>query len=194
MARARWARLYTTTDGSEGITLLDLDDATATEGSRLPLRKSVRAVAFSAATEFALVLHHRVPGDPDEPGIPEWARIDRQEGYSIIDLTNGFTRLQITPAEPRADGFVIDDAGERLLVALRRDATDVRTLQVVDLVTFAVDEVSLLAPPTTLGTFPALERAFVGQEAEGGRVSFYLWPTRETYTVAGFELGAGVRR
>ena len=49
-------------------------------------------------------------------------------------------------------------------------------------------------PPTTVGVFPALDRAFVGQESDGGRVTFYLWRTRETHTVAGFELAAGIRR
>ena len=81
-----------------------------------------------------------------------------------------------------------------MLVALRDDARGVAAMQIMDLATFAVDELPLLAPPTTIGTFPDLERAFVGQEADGGRVSFYLWPTEQTQTVAGFELGAGVRR
>ena len=190
----RWALLYSTVDTSEGVTLLDLMDPLATTGERLPLRKSVRGVAFSGASGFALVLHHREPGDPHQPGLTEAQRIDRSHGYSVIDVTSRFTRLEITRAEPRPDGFVIDDAGERLMIALRDDAGSVRALQILDLATFAVDEIELLAPPTTVGTFPSLERAFVGQEADGGRVTFYLWPTRETHTVAGFELGAGVRR
>ncbi|MCA9536237.1 MAG: hypothetical protein KC593_21275 [Myxococcales bacterium] len=190
----RWALLYSTTNGVEAITRLDLSDPLDDTGTRLPLRKGVRAVAFSSANTFALVLHDRVPGDPNAGGLSSDQRIDRQHGYSVIDLATGFTRLELTAAEPRADGFVIDDAGGRMLVALRNDASGVRAMQIMDLETFAVDELPLLAPPTTLGTFPGLERAFVGQEADGGRVTFYLWPTEQTQTVAGFELGAGVRR
>lgn len=189
-----WALLYSTASGSEAITRLDLSDLLDETGTRLPLRKSVRAVAFSEGNAFALVLHHRLPGDPLEYGLTSDERIDRQHGYSVIDLASGFTRLELTKAEPRADGFVIDDAGGRMLVALRDDARGVAAMQIMDLATFAVDELPLLAPPTTIGTFPDLERAFVGQEADGGRVSFYLWPTEQTQTVAGFELGAGVRR
>lgn len=190
----RWALLYSTLSGAEAITRLDLADPLDVTGTRLPLRKSVRTVAFSQGNVFALVLHHRLPGDPWEAGLTPNERVDRQHGYSVIDLATGFTRLELTDAEPRADGFVIDDAGGRMLVALRDDARRVASMQIMDLSTFAVDELPLLAPPTTIGTFPALERAFVGQEADGGRVTFYLWPTAQTQTVAGFELGAGVRR
>jgi hypothetical protein len=189
-----WALLYSTVNGVEAITRLDLSDPMDDTGTRLPLRKGVRAVAFSDGNSFALVLHQREPGDPFAAGLTSDQRVDRQHGYSVIDLATGFTRLELTAAEPRADGFVIDDAGGRMLVALRDDAARVRALQIMDLETFAVDELTLLAPPTTLGTFPGLERAFVGQEADGGRVTFYLWTTEETQTVAGFELGAGVRR
>ena len=179
---------YTTNPEVETITVLDL---VLNEGRQVLLRKSVRALAVSPDGTFALAIHHAIV---DAPGVGEDALVDRSEGYSVIDLTTGFARLVLVDAAPRPDGgFVLDTASGHLLVALRDDATRVRELQLVDLATFAVDRVPLLAPPTTLGIFPDLDRAFIGQEADGGRVTFYLWGARETHTVAGFELAARIR-
>lgn len=179
---------YTTDPTIEAITILDF---TLGEARRVLLRKSVRALAVSPDAAFALVLHH---ANELATGPSEDELVDRSHGYSVVDLETGFTRLALLDAEVRPDGVVLDAASERLLLALRDDASGIRELQVVDLATFAVDAVPLLAPPTTLGIFPSLERAFIGQEADGGRVTFYLWNTRETHTVAGFELAARIRR
>ena len=154
------------------------------------LRKSVRALAISPDGGFAIALHHAVA----RPGDDEDALVDRSDGYSLVDLRTGFARLALVDAEPAPDALVLDAASGRLFLALRDDARAIAELQVVDLATFAVDRVPLVAPPTAVGVFPALDRAFVGQEADGGRVTFYLWGTRETHTVAGFELAARIRR
>jgi DNA-binding beta-propeller fold protein YncE len=178
---------YTTNDTVEAIAIVDL---TAGEVRRVILRKSVRALAISPDGRFALVIHHAVPAS----GTSEDAAVDRSEGYSLVDVHTGFARLELTDAAPSTDGFVLDAPSGRLFLALRDDAHGVRDLQVVDLDTFAIDDVPLLAPPTTVGVFAGLDRAFVGQEADGGRVTFYLWGTHETHTVAGFELAARIRR
>ncbi len=179
---------YTTNPAIESIVVLDLVGNTAQE---VPLRKSVRALAISPDGAFALALHHAI-AEPTSLG--EDAVVDASEGYTVVDLETGFARLALVDAAPQPDGFVLDRTSEHLMVALRDDARGVRELQIVDLATFAVDRVPLLAPPTTVGAFPELERAFIGQEADGGRVTFYLWNERETHTVAGFELAARVRQ
>lgn len=184
---ARRAVAYTTTPGVEAITLLDIENERL---QRVALRKSVRAVAVSDDGRFALVLHRAIPG----AGTTEEELVDAAQGYSLVDLETGFARLMLVEAEPRPDGFVLDPRSERLFLALRDDPRSIRELQVVDLATFAIDRVPLVAPPTTVGVFPDLDRAFIGQEADGGRVTFYLWETRETHTVAGFELAARIRR
>jgi hypothetical protein len=178
---------YTTNPAVEAIAIVDV---TGGEVRTVALRKSVRALAISPDGLFALVLHHAVPSS----GSDEDALVDRSEGYSLVDLTTGFARLALVDAAPAADAFVLDPVSGQLFLALRDDARAVHELQVVDLAAFSVDRVPLVAPPTTVGIFPALGRAFVGQEANGGRVSFYLWGSRETHTVAGFELAARIRR
>ena len=179
---------YTTDPSVESITVVDL---VANAGRIVPLRKSVRGLAVSPDGAFALALHH-VVGGTDATG--EDALVDASHGYSVVDLSTGFARLALVDAPPQADGAVLDSEGGRLLLALRDDDRGVRELQVVDLASFAVDRVPLVAPPTTVGVFGDLGRAFIGQEADGGRVTFYLWGERETHTVAGFELAARVRR
>ena len=178
---------YTTDPTVEAIAIVDV---AAAEVRTVALRKSVRGLAISPDGRFALVLHHAVA----HPGGDEDALVDRSEGYSLVDLATGFARLALVDAAPGPDAFVLDPTSGRLFLALRDDARAVHELQVVDLASFAVDRVPLLAPPTTVGVFAALGRAFVGQEANGGRVTFYLWGERETHTVAGFELAARIRR
>ncbi len=190
-ASGAFALGYTTTASAEWLTRLALD---TNEATRILLRKTVRGVAIAPGDALALVLHRAEGGSPDAPGIAEEERIDRAQGFSLVDLDSGFARLTLTAAEPAPDGFALDATGDRLLLALRDDDARVREVQVADLDTFAIDVVPLVAPPTTLGSFDMLDRAFIGQEADGGRVTFYLWETGETHTVAGFELGAGVRR
>lgn len=178
---------YTTDPAVEAIALVDVAMGVV---RTVGLRKSVRALAISPDGAFALVLHHAVP----RAGTDEDALVDRSEGYSLVDLATGFSRLALVDAAPSPDAFVLDPTSGRLFLALRDDARGVHELQVVDLAAFAVDRVPLLAPPTAVGVFSALGRAFVGQEANGGRVTFYLWGARETHTVAGFELAARIRR
>ncbi len=176
----------------EALTVLRLD-AEPIDVRTVALRKTVRTVALSPDGSFALVLHRPGEGnavqDPDET-----RRIDRSDGFSLVDLATGFVRLSLTAATPEPSGVALDPAGEFLFLALRNDARGVRSFQAVDVATFAVDVVELTAPPTTVGTFPSLDRAFVGQEADGGRVTFYDWRSGERQTIAGFELGAGIRR
>lgn len=178
---------YTTDPAVETVTVLDLAEGVF---RRVPLRKSVRALAVAPDGSFALALHHvRATEAPGEEG-----SVDLSPGYSVIDLSTGFARLALVDAAPAPDGAVLDVESGHLILALRDDDAGVRELQLVDLASFAVDRVPLVAPPTTVGVFPALDRAFIGQEADGGRVTFYTWGSRETHTVAGFELAARVRR
>jgi DNA-binding beta-propeller fold protein YncE len=173
------------------LTVFDLGETIETR--TIPLRKTVRTVALSADGTFALVLHR--PGEGNLVDVPDEAqRIARSDGFSLVDIASGFVRLSLTPATPQPDGVALEPSGEFLFLALRNDLRGVQSFQAVNLATFAVDAIALTAPPTSLGTFPDLERAFVGQEADGGRVTFYDWRTRERQTIAGFELGAGIRR
>lgn len=178
---------YTTSPTVEAIAVVDL---AASEVRTVVLRKSVRALAISPDGRFALAVHHAV----STSATTEDAAVDRSEGYSLIDLATGFARLALVDAAPSPDAFVLDPSSGHLFLALRDDARAVHELEVVDLDTFAVDSVPLVAPPTTVGVFAGLDRAFVGQDADGGRVTFYLWGARETHTVAGFELAARIRR
>jgi hypothetical protein len=178
---------FTTNATVDAIAIVDLG---ASQVRHVVLRKSVRALAISPDGRFALALHQAVAST----GTDEAAAVARSDGYSLVDLQTGFARLALTDAAPSPDAFVLDSSSGHLILALRDDARSIHSLQVVDLGTFAVDSVPLIAPPTTVGVFPGLDRAFVGQEANGGRVTFYLWASHESHTVAGFELAARIRR
>lgn len=175
----------------EAMTLIDLDDHGLTP---VRLRKAVRAVALSADGSRALVLHQQREGNPSEPGIDEDTRIDRSAGYSLVDTSSAFAKLQVTPTPVSGQGgFVITPDASHLFVILRNDERDIRQLQTAELDTFRITELSLSDPPVSLGVVPSVSRVFVGQEAAGGRITFVDWTTGQTQTVSAFELSSRIR-
>src|SRR5690606_21269838 len=90
------ALLYTTAqETNERLTILDLEEETL-HTVRLP--KSVRAVTISPDSESALLVHRKLPGDPNDTGISPDELIDRSYGYSVLRLEDGFSKLQLTPS------------------------------------------------------------------------------------------------
>lgn len=184
------AALYTTAQPTEALVLLDLTSG-VTRSVRL--RKSVRAVALSEGGERAFVLH--APGSP--PGVTdaEELRIDASEGYSLVDTTSGFAKLQLTGAAVRERDLLVTPDASRVFVLLRNDGQSVRTAHMADLGSFQVKLITLAKPPTSLGFVPDAARVFIGQESEGGMITFLDVETGEVArAVAGFELSGSVRQ
>lgn len=185
------ALAYTTASDLEGIVIVDLaNDQIAPRGARL--RKAVRAVAISEDGLRALVLHR-----PTNPGITapdEESRIDRSEGYSLLDTSTGFVKLQLTDAAVSERGLTITPDTKRVFALLRDDAKGVSAVQVADLASFQVTTLDLVSPPASVGIVPDAERVFVGQERSGGMITFFDWNTGEIVkSVTGFELTSRIR-
>ncbi len=187
------ALAYTTAAPVEGVTIVDLVGATPLRGVRL--RKSVRAVALSADGSRALVLHAKGNGSPEQPGIDEEERIDRSEGYSLIDTSSGFAKLQLTSSPVNERDLVVTADAARMFALLRDDSKGVRLLQMADLGSFQVTTTSLVAPPSSIGIVPGADRLFVGQELSGGMITFVNTQTGEVEkAVTGFELTSRIRQ
>lgn len=184
------AVLYTTISGVEGVTVVDLEDPTATpRGVRL--RKSVRAVALSDEGDRAFVLHSKVGTAAGD----EEARIDASEGYSLVDTTTGFAKLQLTPVAVSVNELVMVEDSRMLFALLRRDAQSVRALHVVDLDSFEVSARTLARPPSSIGVVPANDSVFVGHESVGGMITFFHGDSGEvSKAVSGFELASRIRQ
>jgi hypothetical protein len=186
---AEEALLYTTAAMVERITVLPLsgDD----EPRTVQLRKAVQSVSIASDGQTALIVHTKAEGDPNQPGITPDAQIDRSFGYSVMNVTDGAVKLQVTPTPPTAFTLVPD--GSQVFVLFRDDATGVREVQKVESRSFLVEPIRLGSPPVSLGAVPQSQRVFVGQEHPDGRITFIDWNTAESRTVTGFELNSRIR-
>ena len=182
------ALVYSTAAMTERATLLDL--AGTTPPAVLRLRKTVRAVAFAPGGESALIVHGRSEGSPTEAGIDLETQIDRSYGYSLLNVAERFTRLQLTPAD--VGPFALVPGGSHAFVLLRDDARGVSLAQRITLASLTIQDIALGSPPVSVGAVPATERAFIGQDHPEGRITFVDWNTGSQQSITGFELNSRI--
>lgn len=188
-ADGKRALLYTTAiDDYERVTVLDVPEAKA-RTIRLP--KSVLAVRVAPDGKTALLVHRKLPGDPNEPGIDTETLIDRSHGYSVLDLDTGFSKLEPTSSTIALTTSVPD--GSYMFLAFDDRENGVREVHRVELHSFLVQEIPLASPPISLGTVPGTSQAFVGQEHADGRITFIDWQNAQTQSVTGFVLNSRIR-
>lgn len=183
------ALLYTTVGNIERAVVASIDGVIP--GRPVQLRKTVRAVAISPNSAVALVLHAKLPGDPNAAGIDLDTKIDRSYGYSVVKLADGFSKLQLTNADPGPLAIATDSSLAFLL--LRDDARDLRLTQQVDLASLVVTDYVMGSPPLSLAVLSGTSRLFVSQVHPAGRLSFIDWKTGAVESVTGFELNGGIK-
>lgn len=184
------ALLYTTAAAVEHLTVVDLDDPSQAPRT-LVLRKTVRAVAITPDSQTALIVHDKLDGDPNEPGIDPDLQIDRSYGYSVVRIAAGAVKLQQTQAMPGAFSVVPD--GSAIFVLFRDDSIALREVQKIETKSFLVTPTRLASPPISVGAVPQTDTVFVSQEHPEGRITFINWKTGEKNTVTGFELNSRIR-
>lgn len=184
----RLAVLYTTAAPVERAVLLDL--AGRSPPAVIRLRKTVRSVTFSPDSRTVMVVHNRTDGAPGAPETDLEAQIDRAWGYTLIDTATRFAKLQLTPAT--VGPFALNADGSYAFVLLRDDSARVATVQRVTLANFAVQDIVLGSPPTSVGTIAGTMRAFVGQLHPEGRITFIDQATGALQSVTGFELNSRI--
>ena len=183
------ALLYTTAVDVERITVLDLEGDAAPH--TVALRKSIAGVAVAPDGETALIVHKKAQGSPNDPGLDADTKIDRSFGYSVLRVSTGDVKLQVTDVAPGS--FTIAPDSGFLFILFRDDARGIREVQKVDAMSFLVQPIALGSPPISLGTVPGSERVFVNQDHPDGRITLINWRTNETRTVTGFELNSRIR-
>jgi hypothetical protein len=187
------ALVYTTAANVERITLLGLEDDTP-EPRTLALRKGVLAVAFTPDSSTALITHTRLMGAPEEPGISPDDVIDRSHGYSLLRVSSGDVKLQVTRTALGPIAMVPDDS--YLFILFRSDQLGIKEVQRVALKSFLVDPIIQLEnPPISIGTAPASGTVYVNLQHPDGRMTFIDWnePLTKLKTVTGFELNSRIR-
>lgn len=190
---SKTAIAYTTAAPVESV--LVIDDVESDAPARgIRLRKAVRAVALSDDGARALILHNAVGQSAATPA-NEDERIDAADGYTVLDVTRGFAKLQLTSAPVREQDVMITPDRSRLFALLSEPSKSVRALDVVDLGSFVISQLALARAPTSLGFVPDQARVFVGQAGEGGMITFVDASSgARVRDVSGFEIASRIRQ
>lgn len=176
---------------TEVLGVLDVADATI---SLVSLEKEVRAVGITPDGEYAIVIHRKKEGNPDDPALHPVddieERIDRTYGFSLVRISTGQVSRQTTPTHP-GQFLLYQDASEgihKAFVTLRDDAARIREVRVADLRTFTVRTTLLGSPPASIGVAPGSRKVFVGQDHATGRITFLDARDGSARTVTGFQI------
>jgi hypothetical protein len=185
-----YALLYTTALPVNSLIKFDLASQTP---QSIALHKAIRAVAISPDEKSALILHTRKTGASTGSATTEQDRIDRSYGYTLVSLTDGFAKLQLTPADPNP--FAITPDSSYAFVLLRDDSASVRMAERISLTSFLVDDFPLGSPPNSIAALSTeAHRVFVGQVHSEGRISFIDWLSGSVQSVTGFTLNGRIQQ
>ena len=179
---------FTTVAQVDSIVVVDLTSDAAPRGIRL--RKSVRAVALTDDGARALVLHDTVGNI--NTATDEDSRIAASQGYSLVDTSSGFAKLQLTAAQVSERGLLLTPDGLRVFALLGN--ASVNAVEMADLQSFQVSSVALSTAPTSIGLVPGLARVFVGQANEGGITFLDATTGTKIRSVSGFEIASRIRQ
>ncbi|MCB9741761.1 MAG: hypothetical protein H6740_04045 [Alphaproteobacteria bacterium] len=174
------AILYTTAADINHYTTWDLD---TDEFTVRALQKPVAGVSLSPDGGTMLVFHE---ANRDAPETTASSPFYREDALTLIDLDDFRQNTLLLDAPPSAYadssdgayGFFIMD-GERVL-------------EVIDYARLYHTEIALASDPVHVGVLPATTYAYVNQEHELGRLSFYDPSAGVLETITGFELNSGI--
>ncbi len=157
------------------------------------IHKTIRAVAIAPDEKTALVLHTRTTPTSTSTPLSQQDIVDQSYGYTMVDLATGFTKLQLTPADPTL--FAITPDSSNAFVLLRDDKASVRVAEQISLSSFLATDYALGSPPNSIAALsPATHKVFVGQVYSEGRISFIDWLTGNVESVTGFALNGRIQQ
>ena len=146
------------------------------------LVKPVSGMRVSPSGGTALVFHDKSVNtgvDTDSPFYNQWA-------LTLVDLDDFFANPLRLPNRPSAFAATADGATGFFIMETEP------YLEVIDFDSLLYTEVGLKSAPVHLGVLPETQTAYVSQEHELGRISFYDVALDSLQTITGFELNAGI--
>lgn len=173
------ALLYTNATALTTYGVWDIPSNTITERS---LVKPIASMAVSPTGGSLLVFHTKTNADDADTTSPfynEWA-------LTLIDLDDFRTNPLVLDAEPVQ--FATSDDGRWGFFVL----DGLKYLEILDFDSLLYDEVRLPSVPVHMGVLPGGNTAWVSQEHDLGRISFYEPATASLDTITGFELNSGI--
>ncbi len=186
-----FAVTYSNVGTDEGYAKVDLATGQVT---RVALEKWVNEISLSPDGLTAFVLHRANPSPTTTD--PYEAAVDRDQGFSVVDLATGFWQLKRT-GTTRPTRYAFSPRGGYLGVALRNDALKRHSLEAVNLTSLVTTSLPLSSTPLFMGTVPEApsitpHRVFVSQEHPGGRISVIQLDTGQVRTATGFTLNGEI--
>lgn len=191
-AKGTYALLYTTAIASKDLAIFDLVHEQVLAAPEI--HKTIRAVAIAPDEQTALVLHSRTTPSSSSSNPPSAQDlVDQSYGYTMVQLATGFSKLQLTAADPSS--FAITPDSSNVFLLLRDDKASVRVAEGMDLSSFIPQDFPLGSPPTSIAALsPESHKVFVGQMYTDGRISFINWSTGDVQTVTGFALNGRIQQ
>ena len=172
--------LYSTASGEGRYGLWDRSSGDVTA---IGLVKPIASLGISPDGASALIFHTLDNGDTDA----ESAFYDHH-ALTLIDLSDQFANPIRLDAEPIAYDNAAD--GQTGFVITEGDSS----LQVLHYSTLIHDQVSLPSDSVYLGVLPETNTAYVSQEHDLGRISFFDADADDLRTITGFELNAAIEQ
>lgn len=171
--------LYSTASGVSHISEWDIDSGLFTVYG---LVKPISTIGITPDGSTALIFHDKDNGadvDPDSVFYGEY-------GLTLVDLTDFFQSALLLPSEPKAYANSAEgDIG--YFIMENQDY-----LEVLDYGSLLYEEVPLKSQPVHVGVLPESRLAYVNQEHDLGRLSFYDPDSQELQTLTGFELNSAI--
>jgi DNA-binding beta-propeller fold protein YncE len=172
--------VYSTVSGESTVGIWDPSTGeTAVRG----LVKPVSNVGVSPTGETAIVFHPESNGDT-----PSTSQFYNHFALSLVDLGDLFTTAYLLDGEPTS--FASTPDGEIGFYTMENQPF----LELLNYQTFVPTEIRLPSNPVHLGTLPDTNTAFVSQEHDLGRISFFNTDEDELQTITGFELNAAIEQ
>lgn len=173
------ALLYSTASGVSHVTAWDLE---ADEFQVYGLEKPISSVTITPDGGTAIFFHDKDNGADVDPG----SIFYNEYAMTLMDLSDFFPSALLLPAEPT--GFADDEEGDIGYFIM----DGVPYLEVLDFDNLSYEEVELKSAPVHVGVLPESRLAYVNQEHDLGRLSFYDPDAGELQTLTGFELNAAI--
>jgi DNA-binding beta-propeller fold protein YncE len=146
-----------------------------------PLVKPIETVSISPDGGTALVIHTLANGPDVEPGSSFYDKY----AITLVDLDTSITNAMALAGEPIA--YANSDDGSTGFFAMK----GVPEIVALDYDKLIPESMPLASDPIFLGVLPASNTAWVSQEHDLGRISFYA-PPSTIQTLTGFELNSAI--
>ena len=147
------------------------------------LVKPVSSIGVSPTSETAIVFHPQTNGDT-----PVTSQFYNRHALSLVDLNDFFTSALQLAAEPTS--FTSTPDGRIGFYTMENQPY----LELLDYETFVPSEIRLPSNPVHLGTLPDTNTAYVSQEHDLGRISFFNTEEEVLQTITGFELNSAIEQ